>query len=367
MRDDTNGEMTLNRTPDDIWHSLFIERFAIRRMRCFIVGAYASEKSGQSRSQEGVMPVKIGFAILSYNEPGQLLRLTQTLTAMFGAPPIACHHNFGQCQLDESLFPENVRFVRPYIFTKWGHVTTPLAALRAFRSLRENDRPDWYVLLSGSDYPVQPAEKISAELDRSSYDAYLDHREIVSWEIPAAQTQAISGFGRPDWIPLAYDRYLAIGFWWPRPSRKMLQAGVFPYIRKGYFYHLRDERITRWIQIHRPAHIYAGCFWFQANARAIDRLLDGDAMRRLVRHFRGRRVPEEGLFHSALCGRPDLRISTNHYRYEDWSHDIYGSSPKWLGVEDLPNIAASGAHFARKFRPDGVVQDRIDRTMLGIL
>jgi hypothetical protein len=310
------------------------------------------------------MPAKIGFAILSYNEPSQLLRLTKTLTAMFGFPPIVCHHNFSQCQLDESLFPKNVRFVRPYIYTKWGHITTPLAALRAFSMLRENDRPNWYVLLSGSDYPVRPAEEIYAELDGSNYDAYLDYREIASREISTEQTQDISGFGSPNWIPVAYDRYLATCFWWPRPSRTMLRAGVFPYFRKEYFYHLRDERINRWIQTHRPVRVYAGCFWLQANARAVDRLLDGDAVPKLVRHFRGRRVPEEALFHTALCGRPDLRVSTNHKRYEDWSQG--GPSPKWLSVEDLLNIANSGAHFARKFRPDGVTQDRIDRTMLGI-
>jgi hypothetical protein len=310
------------------------------------------------------MPGNIGFAILSYNEPGQLLRLTKTLTSMFGAPPIVCHHNFSQCPLDESLFPANVRFVRPYIFTKWGHITTPLAALRAFRSLRAHDQPSWFVLLSGSDYPVRPAHEIAAELSHSNYDAYLDHREVVSPESPATSTDVLSGFARPGWIPVVYDRYLASGFWWPRPSRRLLRAGIFPYLQKRYFYHLRNPALTRRIQLHRPARIYAGCFWFQGNQKTIDRLLDEDAMRKLVRHYRGRRVPEESLFHTAICSSGDLRISTDHKRYEDWSEG--GQSPKWLGMADMPKIAASGAHFARKFRPDGIVQDWIDRTVLGI-
>ena len=67
------------------------------------------------------MGVRIGFSILSHNEPEQLLRLVKTLNAMFGDPPIVCHHNFSQCSLDEALFPTNVRFVHPHI----GHSVGP--------------------------------------------------------------------------------------------------------------------------------------------------------------------------------------------------------------------------------------------------
>jgi hypothetical protein len=309
------------------------------------------------------MSVKIGFAILSYNEPKQLLRLTQTLTAMFGAPPIACHHNFSQCPLDESLFPPNVRFVHPHIFTKWGHITTPLAAVRAFRLLKEKDRPDWYVLLSGSDYPVLSADRILAELSSGKFDAYLDNREVVSPEI-SPPNGVTSGFSRPAWAPIVYDRYVSSGFWYPRPSKKLFRAGIFPYLSKEYFLHVRDPKMTRWFQWHRPAHIYAGCFWFQASEKAINRLLDESLMSKLAKHFSGRRIPEEGYFHTAICSDTSLRISTDHKRYEDWSDG--GQSPKWLGEEDFPKIVASGAFFARKFRPDGVVQDVIDRKFLGL-
>ena len=44
-----------------------------------------------------------------------------------------------------------------------------------------------------------------------------------------------------------------------------------------------------------------------------------------------------------------------------------GRHPKWLDVSDVPKILASGALFARKFRPDGVAQEFIDRTVLGLV
>jgi hypothetical protein len=307
------------------------------------------------------MVVKIGFAILSYNEPEQLLRLVKTLNIMFGAPPIVCHHNFSQCSLDDAVFPPNVRFVHPHISTRWGHITTPLAALRAFDLLRKYDQPDWFVLLSGSDYPVRPTDKIVADLSNANYDAYLDNREIPYRTVPSGQT-ASDGFGRPGWIPMAYDRYCACHFWWPSISKKLLFSKAFPFQRKHFF--IRNPDIARWFQFNRPSRIYGGVFWFQANHKAIDRLLDDRSVRRLVRYYRGRLIPEESLFHTVLCSQPDLRICKDNKRYEDWAS--FGSHPKWLEVSDVPKILVSAAHFARKFRPDGVAQEFIDQTVLRI-
>ena len=309
------------------------------------------------------MSFKIGFAVLSHNEPEQLLRLIRSLNAMFADPPIVCHHDFSKCSLDEAVFPSNVRFVRPHFVTSWGHVNVPLAALSAFGLLRAYAQPDWFVLLSGSDYPVRQADAIITELSNSDYDVYLDHREILYRAIPPGQTAQDFGFGRPDWIRLAYDRYFAVPlFWWPRLSKKLLLSGAFPLQKKYVF--LRNPSILRWIQSDRPARIYGGDFWFQANQTAIGRLLNDPSLPGLVRYYSRRRNVDESLLHTALCNQPDLRICKDHKRYEDWSSD--GKHPKWLEASDVPKILASGAHFARKFRPGGIVQDFIDQTVLGI-
>jgi len=309
------------------------------------------------------MSIKIGFAVLSHSEPDQVLRLIRGLNAMFGDPPIVCHHDFGKCSLDETLFPGNVRFVHPHFVTRWGHINVPLAALRVFSLLREQAQPDWFVLLSGSDYPVRPADAMIGELSDSNFDVYLDHREILYRVVPPGQMARDCGFGRPGWISLAYDRYCAVPlFWWPRPSRKLLLSGVFPLQKKYVF--LRHPSILRWIHRDPPTRIYGGDFWFQANQRAIDCLLNDPSMPGLVSYYNRRRNVDESLFHTALCNQPDLRICIDHKRYEDWSED--GKHPKWLEASDVPKILASGAHFARKFRPDGIVQDLIDQTVLGI-
>lgn len=309
------------------------------------------------------MSVKIGFVVLSHNEPGQLQHLIGTLNAVFGDPPIVCHHDFGKCSLDQAVFPGNVRFIHPHMATNWGHINVPLAALKGFSILRNYEQPDWFVLLSASDYPVRRAEAITAELADSDCDAYLDHREIVYRAVPPGQTAEDFGFGRPDFIRLAYDRYFSIPlFWRPRLSKKLLLSGAFPLQKKYVF--LRNPFVLRWLQPDRPARIYAGDFWFQANQRAIDRLLTDRSVAGVVRYYRNRRNVDEAFFQTILCNQPDLRICKDHKRYEDWSRD--GKHPKWLEASDVPKMVASGAHFGRKFRPDGIVQGFIDQTVLGI-
>ncbi|HZP33831.1 MAG TPA: beta-1,6-N-acetylglucosaminyltransferase [Candidatus Acidoferrales bacterium] len=308
------------------------------------------------------MSIKIGFAVLSHDQPHQLLRLTTTLNAAFANAPIVCHHDFSKCAVEEKLFPQNVRFVRPHLVTRWGHISVPLAALRAFRLLMESDEPDWFVLLSGSDYPVRSADQIIDELGGSEYDAYLDCREILFRSVPPGQT-ARDGFGRPAWISLAYDRYFGVPlFWWPRLSKTLLLSGKFPLQKKYVF--LRSPSVLRRLQPERPQHIYGGDFWFQANRKAIERLLNSLFLPELIRYFEHRWNVDESLFHTLLCNQADLRICKDHKRYEDWSSD--GKHPKLLEVADVPKIMASGAHFARKFRPDGAVQDFIDENILGI-
>ncbi len=307
--------------------------------------------------------MKIGFAILSYHQPHQLLRLVSTLTTMFDGPPIVCHHNFRQCSLPEESFPPNVRFVKPAINTKWGHITTPLAALRAFRLLQQTAQPDWYVLLSGTDYPCRSAADIRAELSASPFDAYLDHRDISTGVVPPGYVGTPVGFSRADWIPLAYERYVLAYWWRPVLVGKMLKAGLFPYRRLHYAIH--NPRINRWYKAKRPWNVYGGAFWLQANARAVASLLDDSVAWPFLQYFKGRFIPEEALFHSILCNQPQLHIANDSKRFEDWDGSI-DPHPQWIEPHHLPALIQSGAHFARKFRDDGVVQNLIDRSILGI-
>jgi hypothetical protein len=150
------------------------------------------------------MAHKIGFLLVTHNKPHQLVRLVNRLNDLFDNPPIACHHNFSITPLDIESLPKNIEFVQPHVQTKWGKFSTIDAELRALQLLYDKpDSPDWFVLLSGSDYPVKSADKIIQDLLSSPYDVCM-HHEIVKY-----------GELETGWQKLGYQRYCIARAWLP--------------------------------------------------------------------------------------------------------------------------------------------------------
>jgi len=295
----------------------------------------------------------IGFVVLSHSHPEQLLALTRRIGSMFPSAKMSCAHDFGQASLDPRCYPDFVSFVRPHVSTRWAHISVVHAVMGALRELYENEDPDWFVLMSGSDYPVVAADTILSELQAGRYDAYLDCRDVTTRTAFVPSSSDAHGFGRSEWVLLAYDRYLAKHYpsWteWRRPTWLTLSIRhpwlVWP------FHPFRSN-----------LRCFGGDHWFTANRRVARVLLDEyENGERLIRHFSKCFLPEEAFYHTVICNHPELRVSGDNKRYADWS--LGGWHPKILDVDDLPKIAASRAHFARKFAPGSPVLALLDRVI----
>ncbi len=291
------------------------------------------------------MRARIGFVIVSHDNPAQLLRLIRRLIMLYDNPIIVCHHDFSKCSLEEYDFPKEVSFVRPHIETKWGDLSVYRAFLAALCSMYERaDSPDWFVLLSGTDYPVRPAQRVLNQLSCGGFDAYMDYQLVEHpWTPDPSVMYEPHAFHSASWVPLAYDRYVAIGLWvpgysWKRRKPIKIPVGV---IRSKLL-------VAPFNPFSRTLKCYAGPAWYTGNRRAAERLLaQSSENRALLLHYSKRFIPDESLSQTILCNQPDLKISKDSLRYIDWS--LGGHHPKTLGMEDVPRILASGAHFARKF------------------
>jgi len=116
------------------------------------------------------MASQIGFVLVSHDKPAQLLRLVRRLGSLYDDPPIVCHHDFSKSKLDGLHFPSEVKFVRPNIVTKWGNISCFSAFILGLRTMYERtDSPDWFVFLSGSDYPIRSAADVHAELAQGGF------------------------------------------------------------------------------------------------------------------------------------------------------------------------------------------------------
>jgi hypothetical protein len=299
------------------------------------------------------MTTTIGFVLLTHNDPQQALRLVSVLNSMFDRPPIAWHHDFTHSTLPLEFITKNISLVRPHIRTSWAKFSIVDAMTMALNILfKAPEPPDWFVLLSGSDYPIKSAKTIIHDLSRSEFDVHMHHEKITfnSYE--------------NDWQRLCYDRYCAALVRLPAISRRLRP------IRRTFA--LRHPvLLNRQTPFSSDFSCFAGEHWFSANRLAAEYLIDYHRTKpALSNHYRARDdtytvVPEESYYHTILCNAP-FRISQNNWRYIDWSYSPGAAHPKTLTIEDLPKMRESTAHFARKFHTDtdqGVL-DAIDECIL---
>jgi len=292
--------------------------------------------------------MSICFVLLTHSNGRQILRITETLNATFGNPSIACHHDFSQCKLQKEQFAPNVRFVEDFVPTRWGDISLVRATLRGLRVLYAGSGPDWFYLLSGSDYPIRRMRDVRADLEKAECDAFMRAIPVDHTRIPKRLPGPIqAGFDSPHYEYMAYDRYIAR--WFP----------VQGWRRSAHF------RSPRLLAPFHPFSSHYRCFsgdqWFTANRKTAEYILQTDA-EPLLRYFARRCPPDEAVLHTLVGNAGSLKLSPELKHYVAWDADCH---PKVLDSGDLPKALSSGAHFARKFAPDSPVLNEIDR-LLGI-
>jgi hypothetical protein len=305
------------------------------------------------------MSISIGFVIVTYSNPEQLLRLVRSLQRMYDNPPIVCHHDLGQSTLRVEDFPKDMRFVMPHEKTGWGKYVVVKATLRALELLYQKSTPDWFVLLSGSDYPTMRADEVVADLASIGGDALLDLRKVPSsppnsrYELPENPT--LQHFVSVENLALAWRRYVGFNAWIP-----IVRAG--PRLGRHTMYF--PFEMKRWSPFDASFRCFYGDHWFSGNSKVAQILLTPTQKHlQLRRHLRWRVVPEECYYHCVLGNSPDVKIVKATRRYSEWLGG--GAHPQFLTAKDLPAIISSRAHFARKFEPDSPVLDEIDKLLSG--
>jgi hypothetical protein len=239
-----------------------------------------------------------------------------------------------------------VEFVLPALRTAWGTFTPVEAMLRAMRRLVDRESPpEWVVVLSGTSYPIKPAERIAAELRASPHDAHL-------FAIPIDPRNL-----RDERDRFSYRRWF---------GRRLFSI---PYIGRGLKVRwlpvdLRSPRLPWLDGPFAGLPCYMGEAWFSARAHVVRQLLEfHDTRPALARHLRNRRNTLEVYVHTVIRNLPGLDVSPDCRQYVDWSE--WNDHPRTLTAADLPAMLASDSHFARKFDPayDAGVLRRLDAVL----
>lgn len=202
---------------------------------------------------------------------------------------------------------------------------------------------EWFVNLSGQDYPACPGWRARQLLEGSTADGFLEHFPVLARRSPWGPRR-----GRDRY----YFRYRRLRELTERQraSLRGLQAInlLQPLVRVNASYGL-SVGVRTGVPFHDDFACYGGSFFATVRRACAEYLLDfASAHPMVVRHYRHVLAPEESFLQTVLVNSGRFSLVNDCKRYFDFSATRY-NHPRTLTADDVPSIVDSGAHFARKF------------------
>ena len=295
--------------------------------------------------------MKIAYLVLAHNNPRHLQRLVRALSS--GSAGFFIHvdrkSSMGQFS---GTSGENVHFTRKRIPVHWGEFSQVDAILVLLRAALAHPRGfDYFVLLSATDYPIQPVAYIERFFERHRGEEFIN---MVRMPCEAA--------GKPISRLTTYQPFPG-GSLVARGMRKLLASTGTGPRQRAYEPHLRN------------LVPHGGSTWWALSREACEHIRSFvDNEPRVVKFFRHTLFPDESFFQTILGNSPYKARVRRNLTYTDW--DAGGGSPAFMTQAHLDfltagaSVALDGVYgegealFARKFSDEAeALVVRLDRVI----
>ncbi len=268
------------------------------------------------------------FLVLCHKQPRQI----NALTRLFASPgqgaerlDVFVHLDVKFAHLLPQLRPRPNLTTFSRHRTSWGGFGIVRATLDLLRRALERERFAYLHLLSGQCLPLQPLPRILERFDGGGRE-YMRCTPFPVVGLP------YRGFDR---ILVEYPPHLQGRYRGARARQvEEYKASV-----------LRDPSRHRRVD-HLPP-LYHGSQWFSVTGDCAAWMVRfADEHPEFVRFFETSLIPDEMFFQTILMTSPfAARLDQRIFRHMDWKR----GGPYTFGREDLPELLASPALFARKF------------------
>ncbi|PHT52264.1 hypothetical protein CQW23_06726 [Capsicum baccatum] len=236
----------------------------------------------------------------------------------------------------EPLFVEvgNVRVVvRSNLVTYRGPTMVSNTLHAAAILLKEGGEWDWFINLSASDYPLVTQDDLLHTFSTVPRELnFIEHTSDIGWK--------------------EYHR--------ARPV--IIDSGLYS-LNKSDLFWIPQKR-----SMPTAFKLFTGSAWMMLSRPFIEYLLWGwDNLPRIVlMYYANFLSTPEGYFHTVICNAEEFRDTTvNHdLHFISWDNPPK-QHPHVLTLSDYQNMVDSNASFARKFRRNEPVLDKIDSELLG--
>ncbi|XP_038686764.1 beta-glucuronosyltransferase GlcAT14B-like isoform X2 [Tripterygium wilfordii] len=192
---------------------------------------------------------------------------------------------------------------------------------------------DWFINLSASDYPLVTQDDLIHTFSTLNRNLnFIEHSSHLGWKEDKRA------------MPLIIDPGLysskKTDIYWASPRRTLPTS----------------------------FKLFTGSAWMVLTHSFVEYLIWGwdNLPRTLLMYYANFVSSPEGYFHTVICNVPEYaQTAVNHdLHYISWDNPPK-QHPHVLSLNDTEKMIASGAAFARKFRQNDPVLDKIDRDLLG--
>ncbi|XP_065877828.1 beta-glucuronosyltransferase GlcAT14B-like [Euphorbia lathyris] len=198
--------------------------------------------------------------------------------------------------------------------------------------LREGGDWDWFINLSASDYPLVTQDDLLHTFSYLPRDLnFIDHTSNIGWK--------------------EYQRAKPI----------IIDPGLYMSKKADVFW------VTQRRSVPTAFKLFTGSAWMVLSRPLIDYTIWGwDNLPRIVLMYYANFISSpEGYFHTIVCNAQEFRNTTvnSDLHFISWDNPPK-QHPHVLTINDMQRMVNSNAPFARKFRRDDPVLDKIDSELL---
>jgi len=275
--------------------------------------------------------LKIAYLIVAHNNYEHLKRLITALDEH------ACRfyiHIDKKSPLPH-LKADNIIFLQDRVNVHWSGFSMVRVTLNLLHRAIA-DENDYFVLISGADYPIQPNSYL--------YEKLKEGGEYITIKK-----------GCDEYNPLSRYKYYYFTDHYNRRNKSKLTTRFFLWFQKM----LRKLQIKKKI----PFQLYTGTQWFILSQACVKYILEeAEGNKNYVRFFKTAFCSDEGFFQTIIGNSEFYHQTKDNLTYADWSVDPGPAIITEQHIDILKNVKEK--FFARKFNDDSfTIIERIEKEL----
>lgn len=230
------------------------------------------------------------------------------------------------------------------IDVRWAQLSQVEAELNLIKYAHSFFEYDYYVLLSGYDYPITSITDFKALLLEDPKVNYIN----------LTRSKNYLNNGRPNSFDKRNDIYY--------PKVTLNQSLLSRILRRTWVEltggYNRTFNIFKRANQSRESSYYYGSQWWCLTGNTINWMIGHlKENQEFLKDFEGCCIPDESFFQTLFMRSPYVDLRRDNLHYIDWSE--HSNNPKWLGLYDFESIKRSGKCFARKIADEDLL-DALD-------